>query len=113
MALFAAAFPILEGHTAQWQKWMGELNGPRNAEFKASRRQMGVHERTFLQHTPHGDVVIVTLEGENPAQAFATFTQGTDPFTTWFLGQVQALHGIDLTQPMPGPAPEMVVDSQK
>jgi len=112
MALFAAAFPIPAGNTDQWRRWMGELNGPRNAEFRASREQMGVHERTFLQQTPHGDLVIVTLEGENPAEAFGRFTQATDPFTQWFLAQVQAIHGIDLRQPMPGPPPELVVDSQ-
>ena len=72
---------------------------------------MGVHEHTFLQQTPHGDMVIVTMEAENPEQAFATFTQSTDPFSEWFLSHVQAIHGIDLRQPMPGPPPELVIDS--
>jgi hypothetical protein len=31
-----------------------------------SRRQAGVRERTFLQSTPIGDFVIVTLEGDDP-----------------------------------------------
>lgn len=29
-----------------------------------------VHERTFLQETPQGDVVIVTLDGGDPMAAF-------------------------------------------
>jgi len=31
-----------------------------------SRRRAGVHERAFLHPTPMGDLVIVTLEGDNP-----------------------------------------------
>lgn len=111
MPMMAVAFPILPGKTAEWRAWMEEVNGPRRDEFDASRKAAGVHERTFLQQTPHGDMVIVTMEGENPEQAFATFTQSTDPFSEWFLAQVQAIHGIDLRQPMPGPPPELVIDS--
>jgi hypothetical protein len=36
-----------------------DLNGPRHQEFADSRRQAGVHERTFLQQTPMGDLVII------------------------------------------------------
>ncbi len=62
--LMAVAFPILPGKTAEWRAWMEELNGSRRQEFDESRRRAGVHERTFLQSTPMGDLVIVTLEGE-------------------------------------------------
>jgi hypothetical protein len=112
MALFAIALPIPAGKTDQWRAFMGELSGPRKAEFQASRAALGMHERTFHQQTPHGDLVIVTLEGENPVAAFAAFGQGTDSFTEWFLAQVKEVHGVDLRQPPPGPLPELVVDSQ-
>ena len=113
MALMAVAFPIPPGKTEQWLEFTAELKGARNAEYVASRKKLGVHERTFLQHTPHGDMVIVTLEGENPAAAFAAFGQGTDEFTRWFVGQAKEIHGIDLTQPPPGPMPSLIVDSHK
>jgi hypothetical protein len=112
MALLAMTFPIPAGKTEQWKKFVGELKGQRKEEFAASRKRLGVRERTFLQHTPHGDMVIVTLEGENPGKAFAEFGQGTDAFTTWFKQQVSEIHGIDLGQPPPGPLSEMIVDSQ-
>ena len=113
MAMLAMAIPIPPGKTDQWKAFMATLKGPRLEEFKASRRKLGVHERTFLQHTPMGDLVVVTLEGADPASAFALFGQGTDDFTRWFLGQVQEIHGIDLTAPPPGPLPELVIDSGK
>lgn len=58
-----------------------------------------------------GDLVVVTLEGDKPAEAFASFTASDDEFTTWFKAQVQDVHGVDLSQPPPGPLPELVIDS--
>jgi hypothetical protein len=112
MALLAMAFPIAPGKTEQWQKFISELNGARRADFVASRKHLGIRERTFLQKTPMGDLVVVTLEGSDPAGAFQKFGVGTDEFTKWFLGNVSAIHGVDLTKPPPGPMPEMVIDSQ-
>ena len=111
MALLAMAIPIVSGKTDHWKRFIGELKGPRFADFKASRKKLGVHERTFLQKTPMGDFVVVTLEGSDPASAFARFGQGTDDFTKWFLKEVKEIHGMDLTAPPPGPLPELLIDS--
>jgi hypothetical protein len=110
MALMAVAFPIVPGKADDWKRFIAELNGPRRAEFVASRKGIGARERTFLQPTPMGDLVVVTLEGDDPAQSFGKFVSSKDPFTLWFLEQVKAVHGVDLTQPG-GPMPELVVDS--
>ena len=45
MALMAVAFPIAPGKTDDWRRFIGELNGPRHADYEASRRRLGVHER--------------------------------------------------------------------
>jgi hypothetical protein len=60
-----------------------------------------------------GDLVIVTLEGDDPARSFAQMTHAIDAFTTWFLGQVKALHGVDLMQQTTGSPSELVVDSDR
>jgi hypothetical protein len=111
MAMLAMAFPIPAGKTEQWKKFISELTGARKAEFAASRRSLGVRERTFLQHTPQGDLVLVTLEGDHPETAFAEFGKRTDPFTVWFKQQVSEIHGMDLGAPPPGPPPQQVIDS--
>jgi hypothetical protein len=111
MALMAVAFPIAPGKTDEWKRFIAELNGARRADFVASRKAIGARERTFLQPTPMGDLVVVTLEGDNPGQAFGKFVSSTDPFTLWFLEQVKEVHGIDLTQAASGPMPELVIDS--
>jgi hypothetical protein len=109
MALFVMAVPIAPGKTEQWKKFVGELNGQRKAEFVASRKRLGVHERTYLQHTPQGDLAVVTLEGNNPAKAFAEFSQSTDPFAKWFLQHVTELHGMNPTAAPP--VVELMIDS--
>jgi hypothetical protein len=111
--LMAVVFPILPGKTAEWRTWMKELDGPRREEFDESRRRAGVHERTFLQSTPMGDLVIVTLEGDDPEQAFGKMMSGTDAFTTWFLERAKAIHGLDPAAAATGSPSELVVDTDR
>ncbi len=112
MSLMAYAIPIQPGKTTAWRKWADELNGSRQREFAASRERAGVRERTFLQETPQGDVVIVTLEGEDPAGAFDKMMNSADPFTTWFLEHAKEFHGVDPSQMSKGASPVLVVDSE-
>ncbi|MBI2863078.1 MAG: hypothetical protein HYX94_00755 [Chloroflexi bacterium] len=112
MALLAISVPILPGKTAQWRRFAEELTGPRFSEYSESRRRLGVHERAFLQTSPHGDTVIVTVEGNDPKAAFEQFSSGTDDFTRWFVQQVKDIHGFDLSQGMPGLMPDLLVDSE-
>ena len=112
MSLMAVAYPILPGKTTEWRAFMADLNGPRHREFADSRQRAGVHERTFLQSTPKGDMVVVTLEGSDPPRSFGKMMSSTDAFTTWFLERVKSIHGIDLTQPVTGSPSQQVVDSE-
>ena len=111
MALFALVAPILPGKTEAWKSFMHSLKTTHHAAFLATRKELGVRERTFLQSTPHGDLVIVTLEGENPAAAFGRFASVGGAFAEWMRGEVLAIHGFDLAAPPPGPLPELVIDS--
>jgi hypothetical protein len=111
MALGAAAFPILPGKTDEWRTFIGELNGSRRAEYEANRKSVGVRERAYYQPTPMGDLVILTLEGDDPAGAFSRLAAMTDPFSTWFFEQVQNVHGFDIRDVAAGPMPQLVVDS--
>lgn len=108
----AMAVPILPGKTEQLRKFINELNNDRNKDFVASRKKLNVHERTFLQQTPMGDMVIVTLEGPDPERAFKDFSSGNDEFTNWFVKQVKEIHGIDLNDPPPA-FPELLIDSKE
>ena len=111
MALLAVAFPILPGKTDQWRRFMAEQ--PRRAGYEAWSQRFGPnHWRVFLQQTPQMDLALVTVEAPNPAQSFQQVGAGSDPFTQWFVQQVQDIHGVDMRQPPPGPLPDLVLDSQ-
>jgi len=111
MPMMAVAFPILPGKTAEWRAFMEEINGPRRAEFLESRRRAGVRERTFLQPTPMGDLVIVTLEGDDPGHSFGQMMSAGDAFTAWFIERASAAHGIDVSAPQTGSPSELVIDT--
>jgi hypothetical protein len=114
MALNAVVFPILPGKTQEWRDFVAELDGPRHSEFVASRERAGVHERTFLQPTPMGDMVIVTMEGEDPARSFGQIVSSTDAFSLWFLERVKSVHGVDLAAPMTDGSPsKQILDSSR
>ena len=112
MALMAVVLPILPGKTQAWRDFVAELSGPRQQEFAESRRAVGLRERTFLQQTPMGDLVIVTLEGDDPGRSFAQLMTGTDEFSKWFSEHAMAAHG-DLQMPATGSPSELVADSDR
>ena len=64
-----------------------------------------------LQRSPQGDLVIVTLEGDDPERGFAKMMQASDPFTSWFVDQVNEIHGIDLANGEMA-VPTLMVDSE-
>ncbi|MHB1004646.1 MAG: hypothetical protein ACYC3S_03265 [Chloroflexota bacterium] len=111
MPLLAFAFPIVPGKRARWDTVIGELNSTRFQDFVNSRRRLGLRERTFLQETPMGDLVILTEEGEDPKRVL-TWLTSDDPFARWMGSELGPIHGFDLNQPMPADViSEVVVDS--
>ena len=113
MPMMAVAFPILPGKTEDWRAWMAEANGARRDEFEASRRKAGVHERAYLQHSPMGDLVIVTMEGDDPARAFGTMMNEDSNFARWFTAKATEIHGFDPSQLPAGDPSELVLDSDR
>lgn len=109
--LIAFTAPILPGKTETWNSFVNELNGTYSKEFTNSRKELKIWERTFLQTTPHGDFVIVTLEGENPTEALANFANSDTKFSEWFVNKVQEIHGFDMKETWT--APEMIIDSEE
>ena len=111
MAVIAMAIPLLPGKMAEWRTVVAELNGPRRAEFDAARRRQGVtRQRNWLQSTPQGDLEILYMETDDPAQTFQRIATSEEPFDRWSRAFVLEYYGVDLSQPMTGPAPELILD---
>jgi hypothetical protein len=113
MAFLAIAIPILPGKKAKWQEMANRFKtGPMKTALDASRKAAAVRERTFLQETPQGDLVIVTLETLGDGDPMAAFGKMmADPTLAEFRAWAADVHGMDPKGPPPA-APKLVYDSQ-
>jgi steroid delta-isomerase-like uncharacterized protein len=111
MALVGVALPILPGKREEFDTFIQDLHETHWDEFVALRRKLGARERTFLQETPHGDIVIVTIEAPDPGSVLADLGAGSDDFTTWFVERVETIHGVNLRQLPPEASPKLIADT--
>jgi hypothetical protein len=105
------AFPILPEKAEQWKHFSQEMAGPRRSEFAASHKRVGeTREVAYLQHTPQGDMAVLYIEAQDVQRALEGLGMSQEPFDVWLREQVKEIHGVDLSQPLPGPLPEAIVD---
>ena len=107
MSRTALVFPVLPGKDAR--DIANEMKS-RPREYEQSRRRLGITmERAYLQHTPMGDYVTAYIEAEGDVlEKFGKLPSSDLAIDRYFVKAVKEIHGADLTQPMPGPAPETV-----
>jgi hypothetical protein len=111
MASFVSAFPILPGKTEQWKHFCQEMVGPRRSEYEASNHRLGLtKEVVSLQQTPQGDMALVYWEAPDISRIFEGYASSQEPFDVWLREQIKDIHGVDMSQPPPGPLPEVVID---
>jgi hypothetical protein len=104
------AFPVLPGKTDADARKIADRFGERPEEYMQSRRRLGVSlERAYLQKTPMGSYVVAYTESESGFDAVVAATVASKlPIDKFFLDTVKDVHGFDMTQPLPGPAPETI-----
>ena len=107
MSRMALTFPVLPGKDA---RDIADEMSSRPREYEESRRKHGITmERAYLQHTPMGDYVTAYLEAEGDVlEAFGKLASSDLDIDRYFEKASKEIHGTDLSQPMPGPAPETV-----
>ena len=112
MPKLASVYPILTGKTEAWKQFTQEMSGARKNEHAASRKRLGIQlETDYLQQTPMGDTAIIVTETDKEIpQLFQALAMSSDPFDVWFREKLKELHGLDVTQPPPGPPPEKYFD---
>src|SRR5215469_6909622 len=110
MGTLAIALPTIPGGSTELRNAAGELRDGRRADFEAFHQRAGLtKERWFLQQTPQGELLILVLEGD-PLRAIGTLATSTEPFDVWFREKAKRIHGVDFSQPLPAPPPEMVFE---
>ena len=98
--------PIAADKLNAWQGFMEEIAGPRKAEFDAFNRRYNLTRHdAWLCQTPMGAVVCAIHEGPGADEMMPKVAQSTNEFDKWFVSKLAEIHGMDLSQPPPGPMP--------
>ncbi|MHB8085618.1 MAG: hypothetical protein ACYDHZ_07320 [Dehalococcoidia bacterium] len=111
MANYAFIQPVVAGKLETWRSYIKEMKGPRNNEYRESRKKAGLSvERVWLQKTPMGDFAVVYWEAQDIGKVFEGFVKSDAPFDKWFLDKILVeIHGMDFSKPMP-PLNELIFD---
>ena len=99
----AMAAPLAAHNLAAWESWVGELTGPRKAEFDDMNARHGLTEhRAYLQPTPDGNyLVLVVYEGTGADGFLGSVLTSDNEFDKWFAQSVGSIHELDPSAPMP------------
>ena len=110
MSMIAFAIPILPGKIEVWKtKILDKMLGENKKEMDAIRHAAGVRERSFLQETPDGHMLILTFEGRDPVLGYSQVMQ---KLPSDFTELVMEVHGLDVKAQQP-PMPELVYNSHE
>jgi len=108
----AIAIPVLNGQKEAWMSFAKDLVGPRSAEFEDFNERMGLSaHKAWLQDTPEGSIVIAMHDGPGAHEFMAKLAQSDHSFDTWFRSSLEDIHGMNLSEPMPGESPQLLIDS--
>ena len=105
----ALAFPVLPGKDAN-QVARALKADP--AGYAESRRTLGITmERAYEMVTPMGTFLVVYFEGDRTfEETSADVARSNHPVDLAFVAAVKEVHGVDITQPPPGPPAELLAD---
>ena len=90
--------PILMGRAEAWRRFLQELQGSRQAEFRGwcCRNRLQVHD-IRLHDALGGSMIMVKCATVDQSQGIPALTDMTHAFDRWFVTQIKRLHGLDLT----------------
>ena len=106
--------PIANGKLDKWKKWAKELQVSRAKEFKEFNSRYGLTRHSaWLAETPNGPVVVALHEGPGADKFMPKVASSTNDFDKWFKQNLSEFHNIDLSKPLPGSPPELVINAGK
>src|SRR5436190_18571644 len=112
MGHYALVFPVLPGKNDSDVKKAADLFTAGPAGYRESRGRAGITlERAYLQKTPMGSFVVAYIESDKGfGETFGSVVTSGLEIDRQFVQFVKEIHGIDLTQPAPGPLPDTIAD---
>lgn len=111
MAKWIIPAPVISGKEAKVEEVTRYIR-EHKSEHEQSREAAGITmERVYTMESPKGLIVVAYQEGRNDfAKTNEILARSTLPFDIWFFDALKEIHGIDVRQPAPGPAPEVLFD---
>jgi hypothetical protein len=110
MGVFNGMFPILAGKEEAARAFASETVGARKADFEAFQARSNTTRETWaMQETPMGSFMLVWFEGD-VEKAFGDLATDNSEFANWMRTQVKGITGVDLSAPMDGPLPDVLVN---
>ena len=104
--------PIVEGKLDAWKQWTEELSGPRKEGLADFNRRYGLtRHAAWLAETPAGPMVVALHQGPGGDELMPKLGPSQIAFDVSFKQRLIEFHGMDVTQPPPGPMPELYFDS--
>ena len=100
----AFAAPLQAGKTDAARQFAREAYTTRAEALEQSRAEKGIRrESVFLNQTPMGDLVVVYLEGNDPADGNRQFAASNSPFDRWFKDRCKEIFPqfVNFDQPVP------------
>jgi len=86
--------------------------GPRKEEMADFNRRYGLtRQASWLTEANGGPAVIALHEGPGGDEFMPKLAVSKNEFDVWFRELILEVHGMDITQPPPGPMPELYFDS--
>jgi hypothetical protein len=111
MSMIVISMPIPPEKYAEWRDAMEEFASARRDEYTADRARQGVtRQGVFVHHTPDGPREIMVMEADDPGRTLELMATSEEPFDVEFREFIMNIYGLDLSEPPPGPRPEMVLD---
>ena len=102
-------WPILAGKEEEWRRLLQELEGSRSADFGRMGRRLGINAvHVWLQRTRHGELAVVHIEVDDPAEAISALAGSEGAFERWLKRRIEDLHGVDVARARSGAPPELV-----
>ncbi len=91
------ALPILPGKSEAWRRFIQELQGPRQSEWKAWCGRVGLKRvQVWLSASPQQTIVLLQATfAQTDCYSHPTITDKL-PFDRWLREHILALHGIDI-----------------
>ena len=102
--------PILEGKVDAWKQFTKDFES--SGELADFNQRHGLtRHRAWLAETPAGTAVIALHEGPGSDEFMMKLATSDHQGDAKFREFLKDVHGLDFSQPLPGPLPELMLDS--